>query len=92
LPKKLSQGSFADLAGAQKASDEDLLAHLHLAQDELIGQSRIVLATHPIRPRLGLGPTHPMVSLAELLTTPKVGVPRAVLRKQHIHALGLQMT
>jgi hypothetical protein len=90
LPKKLPQGSFTDLAGAQKAGDQDFLAHLHLAQDEFIGQSRIVLATHPVRPCLGLWPTHPVVTLPELLTTSKVGVPRAVLGKQHIHAHRLQ--
>jgi hypothetical protein len=90
LPKKLSQGSFADLTWAQKAGDEDLLAHLHLAQDELIGQSRIVLATHPGRPRLGLWPTHPMVTPPELLATSKVGEPRAVLGKQHIYTHRLQ--
>ncbi len=39
LPKELSQGSFTDLARAQKASDEDLLAHLHFTQGEFIGKA-----------------------------------------------------
>lgn len=45
LLKELPQRPFADLAGTQKAADEDLLSHLHFTQGEFIGQGCIVLRT-----------------------------------------------
>src|SRR5450631_115746 len=82
---ELGQLALGCRAWFEQRAHQDASADLQLAHRQLWGERRILLAAHPRRPRLGLGPAHPMITLAQPLAATKVGNARAMLLEQYVH-------
>ncbi len=72
------------LRGERNVLAQHLLADFHLAHLDFIRIATVRLHTHPVRPGR-LGPPHQVIARAEPLASAKIGDPRTVLLKQHIH-------
>lgn len=87
---QLGQLCLGCLARLEQRGHQDPSTDAQLPHGQCLGKGPILFATHPGGARLGLGPLHPMITLAQRLAAAKIGDARSVLLEQHVHPGGLQ--